>query len=1567
MLQATALAARERCLRGAVLTLLVSCLLAGPTWAAPAGQRAGSPDLVINEIDYIQSGGDTAEFVEIFNRGKEPVELGQHTLLGVDRAGEIYRRIPLLDTALQPGEHYVVCGQLGEVPNCDQAVAVRMGLLQDDESAIAPNAVALVVQVAGRQTEELVDSVSYEGDVAGGPLGGGSWTEGRGVDPADDPGQPYLGISRVPDGEDSDDNASDLQRRCITPGAANGSRAAGCGEPRELLDLVVNEIDYLQQREVDDAEFVELFNRGDRPLELGRYALLGIDSQGEVYRRVELPTRLLAPGGYFVVCGLTDRVPNCDFAVIEPHVDIWRDFMSLEGPAAVALVKAGSQSSLDLLVDSVSYDGNVPGGPLTGGSWTELRGVSPGDTNNVAHLGISRLPDGLDGDVNEQDLSPRCISPGRENLEPAGDCQPGETVRGLIINEIDYTQPGTADQAEFVELRNIGQTPIDLGDHKLLGIESSSRVYRNIALPDRQLAPGAYFVVCSPSQPAPRVPNCDLPIGPSSDVWQDGFLSQSPYNAVAILRDPSDDEGDEILVDSLAYDGVVQGGPPTGGGWSQEGPVSPGDEKEIAHLSLARLPDGVDTDNGPKDFGQACSSPGYENMAPPPPEEPEDPVVCPAAQPFTPTPDVTATPTATASPTATATESATATATDEPPSATPTEDPGRPTASPSPTTTGAQLRRITVDDAGDASDEEPDDGLCRTAAGGCTLHAAIEEANTDMTGRPIVIDFALSEAILVSASRPIPELARDGVRIEGNAERGLAAALDRSGLERFAPRQDPPADRCAAGQEIEGEGFGSGLVLAGQGQVVQGMRIHGFEIGLELRGGDGWVGTDADGDRDAEECNAIWGNRQAQIRIAGSRASANRVDGNRIGVDVDGTSGPFSRRAIGIDIDEGAASNVIGKRLDRDGQPVGAGNLIQGNLVGLRIGDSADNRVMGNRIGADSREASVDRANLQGIQLLSGATGTWIGGPPDAPDAQVPADLANTIRRNYGSGILIERGATGNSVRGNHIHDNQRDGIRLSQTLTGSNSLRSNRITDNGGAAIMVQPEGPQLDPPVIEWVDLAGGMAGGRGCAGCVVELFADPTNEAARPLGRGSVAEASGTWALANLPILLLLQEVHLSATVTDAEGNTSRLSAIRSLDPDSDWSLVSIPPRVPRVLRGQQRIIERAYRLLDEDGRRVAGAEVRFTDLDARFETDGQGIFVVDVPFASALQAGLRSKSLTVVAVDRFGQPHAVRWYPQLAMAVAQPAPLPGGTILDLSGVGADGIGGLLRRLPGGGTLADLLHLRWDGPASNQPDQGESEAFGAAFAAAPTSELREGQYAWQENLARGGGIYELHAPAGESLGGELEIVAPVAAYDAGRPASACRADPEGAVIAGWRQDEACWIPMPGISTNAPPVGASTFTSSGPIQIESTGFVVQSQLQASSAITIYTVGFDTTAPELDLRIAPGVRLSALPGVLADADDPLSGIQASSGLTVTLGALPVPATYDAESGQIRIAPADRALPPGLTGDMDLRVELADGFCNVAMETVSVTIDPDAPPPGDPRILYIPRLYQQRP
>ncbi len=161
------------------------------------------PTLVINEIDYDQPGTDNAEFIELKNVSNSTVNLGAYSIELVNGANSlVYQTINLSNVNLPPGGYYVICGNGGNVPNCNQVLSTTNDIIQNG----APDGLRLMLG------NLVVDALSYEGDTPGA-------TEGSGVGLIDNASP--LGLSRFPDGNDTDQNNQDFVFTCLTPGSAN--------------------------------------------------------------------------------------------------------------------------------------------------------------------------------------------------------------------------------------------------------------------------------------------------------------------------------------------------------------------------------------------------------------------------------------------------------------------------------------------------------------------------------------------------------------------------------------------------------------------------------------------------------------------------------------------------------------------------------------------------------------------------------------------------------------------------------------------------------------------------------------------------------------------------------------------------------------------------------------------------------------------------------------------------------------------------------------------------------------------------------------------------------------------------------------------------------------------------------------------------------------------------------------------------------------------------------------------------------------------------------------------------
>ena len=186
----------------ACVTLVIGLIAVG------SGSGAVSTTLVVNEVDYDQPSTDTAEFLELKNVSALAIDLDPYSveLVNGNAGGAvIYQTIGLPSVSLAAGDHYVVCGDAATTANCDLDVTPDLNLIQNG----GPDAIGL------RLGTTLVDALSYEGD------SGAPYTEGTGAGLEDNSALAGKGISRCPDGFDTDHNNTDFGFRDITPGDAN--------------------------------------------------------------------------------------------------------------------------------------------------------------------------------------------------------------------------------------------------------------------------------------------------------------------------------------------------------------------------------------------------------------------------------------------------------------------------------------------------------------------------------------------------------------------------------------------------------------------------------------------------------------------------------------------------------------------------------------------------------------------------------------------------------------------------------------------------------------------------------------------------------------------------------------------------------------------------------------------------------------------------------------------------------------------------------------------------------------------------------------------------------------------------------------------------------------------------------------------------------------------------------------------------------------------------------------------------------------------------------------------------
>jgi CSLREA domain-containing protein len=343
------------------------------------------------------------------------------------------------------------------------------------------------------------------------------------------------------------------------------------------------------------------------------------------------------------------------------------------------------------------------------------------------------------------------------------------------------------------------------------------------------------------------------------------------------------------------------------------------------------------------------------------------------------------------------------------------------------------------------------------------------------------------------------------------------------------------------------------------------------------------------------ERNVISGNADHGVGMYNTGTNSNVVIGNLIGLDSSGTK-RLSNKNHGVDINQGASNNVVGgtSQVER--------NVISGNgFHGVEVSHpdfsdpsnrkySTGNQVIGNFIGTDptgekgpeytsngSRgvhfedhaKSNVARNNVignnKGHGVLIAEPGTtdsqvydnWIGISPGG------AAIPNGHSDSY-AGVAIESGAKGSRIGPGNVIANNPIGVLVSNDESDSNTITRNSIYGNTKLGIDISPLGAvnqneagdadtganeQLNYPVLSSARKSRAskpaVVKGTACAGCTVEVFAADGGKGVYGEGKsfvGSViAGSDGTFAVSvGVP-----RGRYVSATATDAEGNTSEFS--------------------------------------------------------------------------------------------------------------------------------------------------------------------------------------------------------------------------------------------------------------------------------------------------------------------------------------------------------------------------------------------------------------------------------------
>ncbi|MDC0675965.1 lamin tail domain-containing protein [Nannocystis radixulma] len=249
----------------------------------------------------------------------------------------------------------------------------------------------------------------------------------------------------------------------------------------------------------------------------------------------------------------------------------------------------------------------------------------PQDCESGVCDGVCAVPNCNDDTMNGDETDVDCGGDTCDPCEDAISCQDGlqngqETgvdcggpacpacpTPGLVINEVDYDQPGN-DNAEFIEILNTTGAPIDLTNHAVVLVNGANNTIAATINLNGMIAAGQYLVLANANF---AVPPGALKVNISNGIVQNGG---SDPDGIALVNKSS-----QKLIDALSYDGSITAINIPGVGVVSlvEGMALPANviDNPAGAGSLARLPNGQDSNNAATDWKfTGTPTPGAANV-----------------------------------------------------------------------------------------------------------------------------------------------------------------------------------------------------------------------------------------------------------------------------------------------------------------------------------------------------------------------------------------------------------------------------------------------------------------------------------------------------------------------------------------------------------------------------------------------------------------------------------------------------------------------------------------------------------------------------------------------------------------------------------------------------------------------------------------------------------------------------------------------------------------------------------------------------------------------------------------
>lgn len=348
------------------------------------------------------------------------------------------------------------------------------------------------------------------------------------------------------------------------------------------------------------------------------------------YLQLFVPTPVVSELEVVEGCNFTLKAgPMWRFGVYaQPLAYNTSDLLLSNCPAPrLLLARASGPNTVQLLFDRKLKSESVQVSDFTVGEFTTTNATLDG------HIVTLTTQPGLDPDTLHQarvkDVQDRLGTPIGTTGNTATfvrDSAPTSTA-ALVINEIDYDNPGGPDTLEFVELFNRGDAPVDLTNLQLVTVNGDSAANPRIPLARFNLSettdasgasvtslPAGGYLVAAPTlffQSVP-LPSGTLRLvlkssgsGSRTNIFQDGpGTGATSGDGVGLV-----DTQTGTLIDTLFYEGATKStifdifiGTAYKALDFREGSATNAADKGLGRDSLHRLPNGMDTNNNGADF-----------------------------------------------------------------------------------------------------------------------------------------------------------------------------------------------------------------------------------------------------------------------------------------------------------------------------------------------------------------------------------------------------------------------------------------------------------------------------------------------------------------------------------------------------------------------------------------------------------------------------------------------------------------------------------------------------------------------------------------------------------------------------------------------------------------------------------------------------------------------------------------------------------------------------------------------------------------------------------------------------